>query len=83
MGWKGRAPISVNLSRASAGECILSRRDSMIVSQVRSAWVAMQKDPVPGDGAIFLITPGTSCLATISLSLRDKSRSALERLALS
>src|SRR5271166_6165855 len=27
------------------------------------------------DGAIFLITPGTSCLATISLSLRDKSRS--------
>jgi hypothetical protein len=25
------------------------------------------------DGAIFLIIPGTSCLATIVLSLRDKS----------
>jgi hypothetical protein len=26
------------------------------------------------DGAIFLMIPGTSCLATIVLSLRDKNR---------
>jgi len=76
----------------------------MIVARYVSAWVAIQKDPVPmhlglvpfclaippkkgpqpfPHGAIFLMTPGTSCLATISLSLRDKSRSPLERLALS
>ena len=28
---------------------------------------------VPLDGAIFLVIPGTSCLATIVLSLRDKT----------
>jgi hypothetical protein len=28
-----RPPISINLSKASAGECILSRRDSMIVAR--------------------------------------------------
>ena len=31
--WYARAPIRVNLSRASAGECILSRRDRMIVAR--------------------------------------------------
>ncbi len=30
------------------------------------------------DEAIFLVTPGTSWLATISLSLRDKSHSPIE-----
>ena len=30
------------------------------------------------DGATFLMIPGTSCLATISLSLRDKSHSPFE-----
>src|SRR5271165_423252 len=30
------------------------------------------------DEAIFLVTPGTSCLATISLSLRDKIHSPAE-----
>jgi hypothetical protein len=47
-------------------------------SQARSAWVAMQSAPVPAspwDGAIFLMTPGTSCLATIMLSLWDKIHS--------
>jgi hypothetical protein len=29
------------------------------------------------DGAIFLIIPGTSCLATIGLSLRDKKAKAV------
>jgi hypothetical protein len=60
-------------------------------SQARSAWVAMQKGPVPEgrsigsmvqsfrwDGAIFLMIPGTSCLATIVLSLRDKNHSPVE-----
>jgi hypothetical protein len=32
------------------------------------------------DGAIFLIIPGTSCLATIVLSLRDKRHSTAEAL---
>src|ERR1700722_4857413 len=32
------------------------------------------------DGAIFLIIPGTSCLATIVLSLRDKIHSTAEAL---
>jgi hypothetical protein len=32
------------------------------------------------DGAIFLIIPGTSCLATIVLSLRDKRHSTTEAL---
>jgi hypothetical protein len=54
-------------------------------SQARSAWVAMQKAPSRRDGrsvqssrwdgAIFLMIPGTSCLATIVLSLRDKNHS--------
>jgi hypothetical protein len=30
------------------------------------------------DGAIFLMIPGTSCLATIVLSLRDKDHSPIE-----
>jgi hypothetical protein len=30
------------------------------------------------DGAIFLMTPGTSCLATIELSLRDKTHPPIE-----
>jgi hypothetical protein len=32
------------------------------------------------DGAIFLIIPGTKCLATIVLSLRDKKHSTVEAL---
>jgi hypothetical protein len=32
------------------------------------------------DGAIFLMIPGTSCLATIVLSLRDKIHSTAEAL---
>jgi hypothetical protein len=32
------------------------------------------------DGAVFLIIPGTSCLATIVLSLRDKRLSSAEAL---
>ena len=32
------------------------------------------------DGAIFLMIPGTSCLATIVLSLRDKGHSPIEAL---
>ena len=32
------------------------------------------------DGAIFLIIPGTSCLATMGLSLRDKRHSSAEAL---
>jgi hypothetical protein len=35
------------------------------------------------DGAIFLMIPGTSCLATIVLSLRDKTIRPSKRLALS
>ena len=80
-------------------------------SQARSAWVAMQRGPVPegrskslsvpqifvvetelmplqkrlvhlfnrpaGTG-FFLMIPGTSCLATISLSLRDKNHPPIE-----
>jgi hypothetical protein len=66
-------------------------------SQARSAWVTMQRGPVPEgrsksflmiaciqskprsvqssrwDGVIFLMIPGTPCLATIVLSLRDKT----------
>ena len=30
------------------------------------------------DGPIFLMIPGTSCLATIVLSLRDKNHAAIE-----
>jgi hypothetical protein len=33
------------------------------------------------DEAIYLIIPGTSCLATIVLSLRDKTIHPLERLS--
>ena len=36
--------------------------------------------PSRWDGAIFLIIPGTSCLATIVLSLRDKNHSPTEAL---
>jgi hypothetical protein len=32
----------------------------------------------PGRGPLCIATPGTSCLATISLSLRDKSHSPIE-----
>ncbi len=32
------------------------------------------------DGAIFFIIPGTSCLATIVLSLRDRIHSSAEAL---
>jgi hypothetical protein len=35
------------------------------------------------EGAIFLIIPGTSCLATIMLSLRDKNHPPSKRFALS
>jgi hypothetical protein len=93
-------------------------------SQARSAWVTMQRGPVPEgrskswsevfvvetelmplenarypelkgmlasnlsrdvqssrwDGAIFLMPPGTSCLATIMLSLWDKINSPPSRL---
>ena len=38
---------------------------------------------VPLDGVIFLMIPGTSCLATIGLSLRDKSHRPSKCLALS
>jgi hypothetical protein len=51
-------------------------------SQARSARVAMQKGPVPEGRSIGSIVrlglPGTSCLATIVLSLRDKSNSPVE-----
>jgi hypothetical protein len=46
------------------GEWLLSRRDRLIVA----------RHAVPG-GAIFPMTPGTSCLATIMLSLWDKIHS--------
>jgi hypothetical protein len=36
--------------------------------------------PSRWDGAIFFIIPGTSCLATIVLSLRDKIHSTAEGL---
>ena len=55
----GARPISVNLSRASAGECILSRRDSMIVARYE-AWVAIQKDPRPGGTAEVMVSPMVS-----------------------
>ena len=48
--------------------------------------IQSKRDPFnrpAGTGLIFLLTPGTSCLATIELSLRDKRHSPLERLRLS
>src|SRR5271165_4284221 len=49
----GARPISVNLSKASADECILSRRDSMIV--------AIQRDPRPGGTAEVIVSPRDIC----------------------
>jgi hypothetical protein len=46
--------------------------DIMVVSKPRSVQSSRW------DGAIFLIIPGTSCLATIVLSLRDKIHSTAE-----
>jgi hypothetical protein len=47
-----------------------------MVSQPRTV------QPSRWDEAIFLMIPGTSCLATIVLSLRDKYPEALLKLAL-
>src|ERR1700692_2506664 len=56
-------------------------------SHARSAWVATHGQSRPRsvqssrwDGAIFLMTPGTSCLATIMLCLWDKIHSPAEAL---
>ena len=43
-----------------------------VLSKLRSV------QPSRWDAAIFLMTPGTSCLATIVRSLRDKSHSPIE-----
>ena len=48
--------------------------DFMVVSKPRSVQSSRW------DGAIFLIIPGTSCLATIVLSLRDKIHATAEAL---
>ena len=48
--------------------------DFMVVSKPRSVQSSRW------DWAIFLIIPGTSCLATIVLSLRDKIHSTAEAL---
>src|ERR1700739_1357188 len=77
------------------GELLLVPEGPHDRRQARSAWVAMQKNPVPegrpksrsvseeaeirsivplGRG-YFPRAPGTSCLATIMLSLRDKRHS--------
>jgi hypothetical protein len=42
-------------------------------SQARSAWNQEKIAPSQRDGASLHRCPGTSCLATISLSLRDKA----------
>ena len=65
--------------------CFWQLGDTILKAPLYARWYTRPRSVQSSrwDGAIFLITPGTSCLATISLSLRDKSRSALERLALS
>jgi hypothetical protein len=67
---------------------LLSRRDRLIVARHGVPGSRCRKAPSRRDGrsvqssrwdgAIFLIIPGTSCLATIVLSLRDKNHSPLE-----
>src|SRR5277367_5920070 len=63
IGW-----ISHNLSPISASKF---RRQMSVGLTMTSA--------VPPDGASLHRYPGTSCLATISLSLRDKSHSPIPR----
>jgi hypothetical protein len=43
----GFQPLNANLSKASALECLLSRRDSPNSSQARSAWDYEENSPVP------------------------------------
>jgi hypothetical protein len=66
---------------------LLSRRDRLIVARQRVPGSRCKKARPggtvdrfnrPADGAIFLMIPGTSCLATIVLSLRDKNQSPVE-----
>jgi hypothetical protein len=69
------------------GEWLLSWRDRLIVASHEVPGSDAERSPRPAgtvevigspqiqssrwDGAIFLMIPGTSCLATIVLSLRD------------
>jgi hypothetical protein len=67
---------------------LLSRRDRLIVARYGVPGSRCRKAPSRRDGrsvqssrwdgAILLMIPGTSCLATIVLSLRDKSHSPVE-----
>jgi hypothetical protein len=101
---KGAGGLSTGFQPISA-KIVLRRFDRRMAfvpegqadrSQARSAWVSMQRGPVPEGRlkslsvprifvveTIFLMIPGTSCLATIVLSLRDKTIRPSKRLALS
>jgi hypothetical protein len=79
----GFQPRSADLMRGgSMGEWFFVPEGQPDSSQAPSAWVEMQRGPVPEgrskaqssrwDEAIFFTIPGTSCLATIGLSLRTK-----------
>jgi hypothetical protein len=52
----------------------------MIVARHKVPGVVRKIAPSQRDGASLHRYPGTSCLATISLSLRDKSHSPIEGL---
>jgi hypothetical protein len=73
---------------ASTGEWFLSQRDSTIVARHEVPGIISIKAPSQrtiepidrpfGTGRFLQRYPGTPCLATICLSLRDKSHSPIE-----
>jgi hypothetical protein len=60
-------------ARSASGIDVKRLRPGGTVEVIVSPSVSRIGSIVPLDGAIFLVIPGTSCLATTVLSLRDKT----------
>jgi hypothetical protein len=75
-------------SKLSPGMSKLQRNRMLLPLQKRQVLLLKSSGPMGSvqssrwDDAIFLMIPGTSCLATIVLSLRDKTIRPSKRLAI-
>jgi hypothetical protein len=63
------------MRRVSMANWVLSRRDSTIVARHEVPGIMKKIAPSQRDAASLHRYTGSSCLATIRLSLRDKSHS--------
>jgi hypothetical protein len=73
----GNPGLTLGLSYLDPSDCRMTGAKHI---PARSAWVEMQRGLVPEGRGYFPHVPGTSCLATIVLSLRDKRHSTAEAL---